>query len=807
MSREIKKAALAQQLEMDELEARVAKALGDPLYWFPVRHHSPMVAHHVRAVLLARRPKLVLIEGPSEATDQVKFVVDVRTKPPVAIYASYRDDTNVLGLAGKVTPSPEIPARFSVWYPLLPYSPEYVAMKTAKEIGAEVVFIDLPHHALISPEKEGLDRAPPTWESLLLENRFYATLAEVAGYRGWNEAWDALFEAGGRHADAESFRRDMALFCAAVRATTSHERMESDGTLPRERFMARAIKATLSEKKLKPEQAVVVTGGFHLFLDRDDPKPPPTPPAGTVYTTVAPYSYFRMSEVSGYGAGNRAPRYYERLWDQLSANLPEPPAAALVEHVVAVLSRGRKEGEGLSSADAISISGHARMLAALRGRRFPLLDDARDAIVTCTVKGRLEDEGAHVARAMSEVEVGNAVGRVTPAIGGLPIVHDFYAHMDELELQDALQKEKRLALALDLREEQGKRRSAFFHRLAHLGVPLAKQQEAVQGGGTLFKEKWSLQWSPKIEDALIEKNLYGDTVEAAAVALLEEDLAKDQQHAGRTCERLLKSVGMDLPGLVVRLESSCGAAINADRRFTSLAQALTHLLLLDRHAAYQQLRRDVIQDLVRRSFGRACFVIPEVASVPEEEQPQVVSALFSLAEALLGERGAELDRDLYVENVKTAARESPVPFLRGALLGVLAEIRALTPDELAAHVSAYARARPEELVKAGDFLDGVLAVSRTSIFLGADELVAAVDELLQAAAWDAFVTMLPRTRHAFERLHARQRDSLCERVARRYGLGAEAAEQIATLTTSVGAAAQIAALDKKVAEIMKEWTF
>ena len=81
----------------------------------------------------------------------------------------------------------------------------------------------------------------------------------------------------------------------------------------------------------------------------------------------------------------------------------------------------------------------------------------------------------------------------------------------------------------------------------------------------------------------------------------------------------------------------------------------------------------------------------------------------------------------------------------------------MTPDEKT--LAEMGRFK-EELVKAGDFLDGVLAVSRTSIFLGADALVGAVDELLQAAAWDAFVTMLPRTRHAFERLHARQRDSL-----------------------------------------------
>ena len=57
--------------------------------------------------------------------------MDAKTRPPVAIYSSYRDDDNVLGLAGIESPAADIPARFACWYPLLAYSPEYVAMAAA----------------------------------------------------------------------------------------------------------------------------------------------------------------------------------------------------------------------------------------------------------------------------------------------------------------------------------------------------------------------------------------------------------------------------------------------------------------------------------------------------------------------------------------------------------------------------------------------------------------------------------------------------------------------------------------------------
>ena len=107
------------------------------------------------------------------------------------------------------------------------------------------------------------------------------------------------------------------------------------------------------------------------------------------------------------------------------------------------------------------------------------------------------------------------------------------------------------------------------------------------------------------------------------------------------------------------------------------------------------------------------------------------------------------------------------------------------------------------MIKAGAFLDGLLSVSRTSILLGADHLVRAVDRLIAAASWDDFLTMLPQLRAAFERLHRRQRSSIAERVAQLHGL-AESRE-LTELTTSIGAAAMFARIDAEVAQIMESW--
>ena len=821
-------------LDADAIAAQVDAVLSDDLYWFPVRHHSPAVARHLSRVIAERQPKLIFIEGPHEANDLIKYVVDAKTKPPVAIYSSYRDDDNVLGLAGIASPAEDIPARFACWYPLVAYSPEYVALRAAARSKTQVMFMDLPHYAQIpalrtakppaadddqddsgsadqgqaDDKRQRGDVVEREDDRLLVESGFFQQLARTAGFRNWQEAWDSLFELKALEEDTESFRHELATFCAAARATSSPARLASDGTLDRERFMWQTIQTTLKREKVKPADAMVICGGFHLFLDREDKQPPPQPPPGTVYTSVVPYSYFRISELSGYGAGNRAPQFYQRCWELWDNGRGED---LLAEHVVAVLNRARKEGEPLSSADAIAVTQHARMLARLRGRTSPVLDDIRDALVTCCCKGDPAGVGVHLLRAMDAVDIGAKLGRVTPALGRLPIVNDFYAQLDDLELGEVMGREKRLTLDLDKREPLDSRRSALLHRLAFLDIPLCKLVDSSTTelvSGTIFRQRWDLRYSPKVEAELIERNLYGDTIEAASLAQLEEDLARHAGHAGETCERLVWSINMDLPGTMQRADAACGKAIDEDSRFVSLCDALTHLTVIDRYAEYRGLTRQRLDELIIRCYDRACFALPDIANVPEEQQAEVVESLKALAEVVQRDEARRgLDRALFGQHVRAATKQTNVAFLRGALLGMLAEIWEIPPDELADEISALARGPVDQIVTAGDLIDGIMAVSRSSLLLGAESLVAAMDELLETADWEAFLTMIPRLRAAFERLHERHVDSLAGCVARRYGLAEDEAESLTELKPSVGAAAMFARIDAEVARIMQEWEF
>jgi hypothetical protein len=792
----------AADLDPAAVARQVDILLAEPLYWFGVRHHSHTVARHLAAAMAQRKPKLVFIEGPYEANDLIPFVIDSKTDPPVAIYSSYRDDHNVLGLNGVLSPAAEIPARFAAWYPLTSYSPEYVAMKSAAALGAEVVLIDLPHYALVKPADPSAKKPPPATDDdiLITTSGFYQQLAAAAGFKSWDEAWDTLFE-NPYSTDYESFRREMATFCCGVRMTSDAATEVALGTIERERHFMQVIRETLAARQVKPEHAMVVCGGFHLFLNRDDQSPPPVPPEGTIYSTVVPYSFFRVSEMAGYGAGNRAPQFYQACFDLVAAGRADDIA---MEHAIAVLRQMRKEGEPLSTADAIAITHHAGMLTRLRGRSHTTLDDIDDALVTCCCKGDPNDEGLKLRSAIDTAGIGTKIGKVTARLGRLPIVADFHSQLADLELGEVLGKEKRLAVRLDKREPLAARRSALLHRLVYLEIPFPAL--ASTGGdfsGTIFREDWQLKWDPKTEPALIEQNLYGDSVEAAALNRLREAIAAAGASASATCDRLLRAVDMDLPDLVQAAEAAAGQAMDTDPAFASLAEALRHLAVLDRYASFRGLRRDALESLLSRCYDRACFALPNSAAVPEDEQKGVVDGLVSVADIVQRAQAERYDRVLFAEATRRAAAESPVPFLRGAFLGLLCEIRELPAEALAAEVKGLAGAAPDLMVTAGDLLDGMLAVSHTSILLGADALIAAVDDLLKAAEWEPFLVMLPRLRAAFERLSRGHRESLAAVVAKRYGLASAA--DIGTIHGTLAATALVARLDASVAAVLKDW--
>ena len=82
------------------------------IIYFPVRHHSPVCAWHLKHAINQYEPDCILIEGPDNANELLPVLTHPDTKPPLAIYYSYRDKKAYIN---------EEKADYKCYYPFFPF--------------------------------------------------------------------------------------------------------------------------------------------------------------------------------------------------------------------------------------------------------------------------------------------------------------------------------------------------------------------------------------------------------------------------------------------------------------------------------------------------------------------------------------------------------------------------------------------------------------------------------------------------------------------------------------------------------------
>src|SRR4029079_319873 len=160
--------------------------------------------------------------------------------------------------------------------------------------------------------------------------------------------------------------------------------------LVREAFMRRKIEAAI-RKGCDPTKIVAVVGAFHApVLTGEFPAMTDAEFASlrkrSSKFTLMPYSYFKLSSQSGYGAGNQAPAYFELLWESLQRD----DLAGLPSRYLSLVARNlRESGTHRSTAEVIEAVRLANTLAALKAGMAPTLVDLRDSAVTLIGHGDL----------------------------------------------------------------------------------------------------------------------------------------------------------------------------------------------------------------------------------------------------------------------------------------------------------------------------------------------------------------------------------------------------------------------------------
>lgn len=708
--------------------------------FYPVRHHSPIAAKLLVELIQTHQPAAVLIEGPADYNPHMDQLF-LGHRLPIAIYSYVR-------LRGG--------QRLGAFYPFSVYSPEWQALQTARKIGAETRFIDMPWAELATLEMR--EAAPLTThryaDSHLEDSGYVEALCRRVGVDDFDALWDTLFEV---HADLtpQLYLERATIFMLHLRQTA---RAVRHADVAREAHMMTHIRHALT---VHEGQIIVVTGGFHTsaLYERLQDKPRDDEAAYEAVDldrgiALTPYSYQRLDNLTGYEAGMPNPGFYHFVWMDYQRNTVETHRTLLAN--TAQMLRQRKQS--VTPADLIAVDTTAHALAALRGHARIWRRDLVDGIISALVKDELAYDFRHpFLDAIHDLFRGDLRGRLAEGTLVPPLV----AQVTELlATHDLTPSASQRVVDLDLMQPADLERSRILHQLRVLSVPgfQCSAQPTTPDNADQTRETWRLLWQPEYDAFIIENALYGVTLADAARARLHESLAEAAQpSADFATDKLLDAALMGMPDHA-NFYGGLADIIVADNNFFTITPALNNLLFLYRfdQVLGTSKHADVL-GLLQTAFRRSLWVLQNLGMVEGQDKP-LLAGLRALQETF--ERCGEdldLERADFVEVFERISHDrAQTPLMRGGVSGVLLLLGEADEGTILQDLRYFAE--PEQL---GDFLTGLFFIAR-EVIPHNRAMIERIDELISDYDDEQFLVAVPSLRLAFSFFTPREKHHLAQ---------------------------------------------
>lgn len=576
--------------------------------YFGVRHLSPACGFYAEQFLDKVKPDIVLIEGAYDLSGLIPSLCSVKADMPAAILAY----------------TAKAPVR-TIMYPLAEFSPEYRAMLWAERNRVPVKFCDLPSTCLLCEDDDDTEYQDGRSKG----ESVYARLEKVSGLDS-DTFWEYSFEHCQDYEDFVPAVEEYGKSLRELSGSDSHNEL-------REAFMRKVI----HESEQEYNTVAVITGAFHTYglkgkkFTGEDEEILKKLKYTDTKATLMPYSYYRLSSRSGYGAGAKAPAYYEILWrNRVNGTLSD----AKTEYLSRIASYQRENGFSASSAEVIESVRLAETLCVMRGGNMPSMADLRDSAVTCMGHGSFGE----ISLACADVEIGTKIGTLPDGTVCTSVQEDFIRQLKDLKL-DRFRKAKGEELELDLRENLRVKseksafldlnRSFFLHRLNVCGINFCEKTFRNQQNAT-WAEKWILSWSPETEIQIVEASLNGDTIEDSASFVLNSRLITAGK-LSETAEILSESFECGLVDCVKTAVSAVQKLAVDCASVTDSARTVNTLSGIIRFGNIRKIDTEPLEPIIRQLFLRFCLQADSASVCDSNSAGGIITALAEINDACL----------------------------------------------------------------------------------------------------------------------------------------------------------------------------
>jgi hypothetical protein len=499
-------------------------------------------------------------------------------------------------------------------------------------------------------------------------------------------------------------------------------------------------------------------------------------PRAATRITLMPYSYYRLSSFSGYGAGNYAPYYFELMYEAMEQGRLE----SLPAQYITRLSRLYRERQGYSStASAIEAVRLARSLQYLHGGLLPTLSDLHDSATATMAGGRM----LSIAESFAALDVGTRIGSLPEGVSQTPIQDDMNRLLKKLNLEK-YKKPEAETLEIDLRENRwvkseeaafmGLERSIFFNRLLLLNTGFAQPAGKGQEAAT-WKEAWTLRWTPEVEICLIESVIYGDTVETAASFVMKERLEKaadvlEVAELAGICYRC--SLSSSLPDVLKKLQ----ALASESESFTPAARAGQKLSILIQSGNIRKFETSALVPILQQLFLKAVLLLHGSASCNYDRARDLADDM-AILHVINQEHNETVNDEIWLAQLRLLARaDDRNPLLSGFAFSILMERNDLGEEEIAAGVSRHLSIGNTPEAGAAWF-EGLSRRNR-QMLLSRIMLWQNLDAYLADLSPEDFKRALVCLRRAFTSFDGHEKNGVCEVLAGIWGVDSGGAQEM-----------------------------
>ncbi|GFH98591.1 DUF5682 family protein [uncultured Phocaeicola sp.] len=712
-----------------------------PIHLLGIRHHGPGSCRNVLNYLQELKPDLILLEGPAEAEALVPYIRDEQMVPPVALLAYQPDQP-----------------QNAVFYPFAEFSPEWQTLRYAVQNEIPLRFFDLPltHSMALNQqpkekEKETQEEKAPQGKEAKEEDTEIITnhkdpfdyLAEATGYTDGESWWEATIE----------HRKDNTDIFQAVKEAVTALRKELPNRTSlreqlREAWMRKIIRTAQKENW---ECIAVICGAWHVPALESMPKVKEDNellkglPKVKIECTWIPWTYDRLALRSGYGAGIESPGWYHYLWHH-----PEDDGTLWISQAVALF---REKNMDISVAHAIETIRLAQTTAALRNLPAPSLAEFNEAITT--VMGFGDDILLQIIK--ESLIISNRLGEVPDNVPKVPLLVDVEKVQKRLRVPFTAEIKD---MTLDLRKPNDLERSIFFHRLHLLEIDWAIPGYT-DGKGT-FKEKWTLYHKPEQIISIIEKAIWGNTLEEACQKFLLKQTC-DIQHIPELTRLLDQVIPANLPDLVEAMTLQLDRLSAASTDILEMMEAVPDLVNIVRYGSVREMDFSKVGNMLHAMIARILAGgVLICVHIDEEAAMDILGKLASTDYAVSTLNNPELNA-LWLEFIRQVRISAHVhPLLCGYATRLLNNKGEIMPEDMQNTFSFYSSAgnTPADMAY---WFEGFLH-SSGSILLLDDNLWNLVNNWICAQDKDTFLELLPILKRTFSEFSSVERRKLGEKA-------------------------------------------